>query len=34
MKKWPIGKYGAFLIASKRRLTNHVEKMTRGSSAA
>ena len=31
MKKWPIGKYGALLIASKRRLTNHVEKITRGS---
>jgi hypothetical protein len=34
MRKWPIGKYGALLIASKRRLNNHVEKMTRGPSAA
>ena len=34
MKKWPIGKYGALLIASKTRLNNHIEKMTRGSSAA
>jgi hypothetical protein len=34
MKKWPIGKYGALLIASRRRLNNHVEKITRGSSAA
>jgi hypothetical protein len=33
MKKWPIGKYGAFLIASKKRLNNHIEKMTRGSAA-
>src|SRR5258707_2508268 len=33
-RKLPIGKYGAFLIASKKRLNNHIEKMTRGSSAA
>jgi hypothetical protein len=33
MKKWPIGKYGALLIASRRRLNNHIEKMTRGSAA-
>jgi hypothetical protein len=26
--KWPIGKYGANLIASKRRLARHAEKMT------
>jgi hypothetical protein len=34
MKKWPIGKYGALLIASKKRLNNHVEKITRGPTAA
>jgi hypothetical protein len=36
--KWPIGKTAdgksANLIASKRRLTRHVEKITRGSAAA
>ena len=26
--KWPIGKYGANLIASKRRLARHAEKIT------
>jgi hypothetical protein len=34
MKKWPIGKYGALLIASKRRFARHVEEITRGSTAA
>ena len=29
-KKWPFNKYGAFLIASKRRLTRHAEDLTRG----
>ena len=33
-KKWPIGKYGALLIASKKRLNNHAEKMMRGTTAA
>jgi hypothetical protein len=33
-KKWPIGKYGALLIASKKRLNNHAEKMMRGPTAA
>ena len=33
-RKWPIGKYGALLIASKRRLNNHAEKITRGPTAA
>ncbi len=28
--KWPIGKYGANLIASKRKLKQHAEKLTRG----
>ncbi|HEY5965356.1 MAG TPA: hypothetical protein VIU42_15175 [Xanthobacteraceae bacterium] len=28
--KWPIGKYGANLIASKRRLARHAEKITTG----
>ena len=32
--KWPIGKYGANLIASKRRLNRHAEKITRGATAA
>jgi hypothetical protein len=27
-KKWPIGKYGANLIASKKRLARHAEKIT------
>jgi hypothetical protein len=34
---WPIGNTagsGGKLIASKRRLTNHTEKMTRGNTAA
>jgi hypothetical protein len=26
--KWPIGKYGANLIASKRRLARHAQKIT------
>ena len=30
MQKLPIGKYGILLIASKRRLAKHVEKLTRG----
>jgi hypothetical protein len=34
VQKWPIGKYGALLIASKRRLNSHAEKITRGSTAA
>lgn len=33
-KKWPIGKYGALLIASKRRLNSHAEKLMRGTPAA
>ena len=32
--KWPIGKCGANLIASKRRLARHADKLTRGSAAA
>lgn len=32
--KWPIGMYGANLVASKRRLNRHAEKITRGSTAA
>ena len=32
-KKWPIEKYGANLIASKRRLNRHAEKITRGRTA-
>jgi hypothetical protein len=32
--KWPIGKYGANLIASKRRLNRHADKLTRGLTAA
>ena len=32
--KWPIGKYGAELIASKTKLNHHAEKITRGPSAA
>jgi hypothetical protein len=35
--RWPIGKTGGeggSLIASKRRLTRHAEKITRGSTAA
>lgn len=34
VQKWPIGKYGALLIASKKRLNNHAEKMMRGTTAA
>jgi len=34
VKKWPFNKYGAFLIASKRRLTRHAENLLRGSAAA
>jgi hypothetical protein len=36
-RRWPIGKTsgdGGSLIASKRRLDRHVEKITRGASAA
>ena len=33
MKKWPIGKYGALLIASRRRLLRHTDKLTRGTAA-
>jgi hypothetical protein len=29
-KKLPIGKYGALLIASKKRLGRHTNKLTRG----
>jgi hypothetical protein len=29
-KKWPFNKYGSFLIASKRLLTRHAEKLLRG----
>jgi hypothetical protein len=32
--KFPIGKYGANLIASKRRLSRHAENITRGAAAA
>ena len=32
-RKWPFNKYGVFLIASKRRLTRHAEKLLRGSVA-
>lgn len=32
--RWPIGTDGARLIASKRRLARHAEKITRGSNAA
>jgi hypothetical protein len=32
--KMPIGKFGAHLIASKRRLARHAEKITRGPTAA
>ena len=31
---WPIGKCGANLIASKRRLIRHASEITRGSTAA
>jgi hypothetical protein len=34
MKKWPFSKYGAFLVASKRRLTSHAEQLLHGSTAA
>jgi len=30
-KKWPIGKDGAQLIASKKRLSNHARKITAAS---
>lgn len=36
-RRWPIGKTageGGSLIASKRRLTQHAEKITRGTAAA
>jgi hypothetical protein len=29
-KKWPISKYGAFLITSKTRLNSHAKKILRG----
>ena len=32
--KWPIGKHGAELIASKRKLARHADKITRGNTAA
>ena len=32
-KKWPIGKHGRDLIASKRRSNRHAEKITRGTAA-
>ena len=32
-KKWPFNKYGVFLIASKRRLNQHVKKLLHGSAA-
>jgi hypothetical protein len=32
--KWPIGKLGAGLIASKRRLASHGNKIARGSTTA
>jgi hypothetical protein len=32
-KKWPFHKYGSFLIASKRTLTRHAERLLRGSAA-
>jgi hypothetical protein len=28
MKKWPIGKHGAELIASRKRLARHAQKIT------
>jgi hypothetical protein len=34
MKKLPIGKYGALLIASKRRLARHADELSRGSVVA
>ena len=34
VKKWPIGKNGADLVASKRRLNKHADKITRGFDAA
>jgi hypothetical protein len=34
VKKWPFHKYGAFLIASKRRLTRHAKEILRGAAAA
>jgi hypothetical protein len=33
-KKWPFNKYGAFLIASKSRLTCHAKKLLRAPAAA
>jgi hypothetical protein len=30
-KKWPFGKYGVFLIGSRKRLTHHAKKLLRGS---
>jgi hypothetical protein len=33
-KKWPFNKYGAFLIASKRKLNRHAEKIIRGTNTA
>jgi hypothetical protein len=33
-KKWPFNKYGVFLIASKRHLTRHAEKLLHGPTAA
>jgi hypothetical protein len=33
-KKWPFNKYGIFLIASKRRLTRHAEKLLHGAAAS
>jgi hypothetical protein len=34
MRKLPLGKYGALLIASKRQLFRHLEKITCGPAAA
>ena len=31
-KKWPFNKYGAFLIASKTRLTRHAKELMHGRS--
>jgi hypothetical protein len=31
---WPIGKLGAGLVASRKRLNRHADKITRGNTAA
>jgi hypothetical protein len=34
VKKWPIGKHGAELIASRKKLNKHADRITRGNTAA